>query len=454
MTDQLTRREALAAGGAVALGALAGCSGVGDVPRFWSDPPSLDVGAVPNAFDAAVPGRPRLVPVDVEPRVTAAFADRVDRLLAPIPEPLTAETLPNGEVRGQIETERTAAREALPGSDASLLPLEAAERYAAARGHAATAVGTWAGVTVEGDPEAVAADIGTVRRRTADTLETLPGSASDPLAGAAVYGPIERWYDESRRRTLVGGSASPGDRANPLRTGESVGDVERVQSHVEAGRYLRDRYRASLADPVSVDAPLTAAAKRLGTEVGDRLRELHGEEADPIRLRGSPGAGAFLDDRPLARDAPSVSLLSTGLYRTFEDIRFDPVVIRRDRTPDHPATSLTRTALASARLSAIDAVASRIEDGETMFPADPEAVGEARRAAVESAASLAGSENPLARWLATELLPLFEEPDGALAAKDRNARTTVEAYTEYRWIETVAGEARAVSESVAAAFDS
>ncbi|ELZ35504.1 hypothetical protein [Halorubrum tebenquichense] len=451
MTQRLTRREALAAGGAVALGALAGCSEAGDEPRFWDDPPSLDVGSVPSEFDAPVPERPRLVPVDVEPRVTAAFADRVDRLLAPLPEPLTAETLPNGEVREQIGRERTAAREALRESDASLPPLKAAERYATARDYAATAVGTWAGVTVEGDPEAVAADVGTVRRRAADALETLPGSAADPLAGAAVYGPIERWYDESQRRTLVGGNAGPGGRANPLRTGESVGDVERIQSYVEAGRYLRDRYRASLADPVPVAEPLRREAERLGTEIGDRLRELHGEGTD--RIRSTPGDEAFFDERPLARDAPSVSLLSTALYRTFEDLRFDPVPVD-DYEPDHPATALTRTALARARFRGLDAVASRIEDGETMFPANAAAVGEARNAAVESAASLAGSGNPLARWLATEFLPLFEEPDGALGASEPSVRQIAEAYTEYRWIETVTREARTVAESVAAAFDS
>jgi len=450
VTDRLTRRGALAAGGAVALGALAGCSEVGDEPRFWNDPPSLDVDAVPSAFDAAVPERPRVVPVDVEPRVAAAFADRVDRLLAPIPEPLPAETLPNGEIRERIERERTAARETLPGPDASPVPLEAAERYAAARDHAATAVGTWAGVTVEGDPEAVAATAGTVRRRASEALETLPGSASDPLAGAAVYGPIERWYDESRRRTLVGGNAGPGDRANPIRTGESVGNVERVQSYVEAGRYLRDRYRASLADPASVAEPLRSEAERLGAEIGDQLRELRGEEAD--RIRSNPGDEAFFDDRPVARDAPSVSLLSTAAYRTFEDLRFDPVPVD-DYEPDHPATAFTRTALARARFRGLDAVASRIEDGETMFPADAAAVGAARDAAIESAATLAASGNRLDRWLAAQFLPLFEEPDGDLGSDERSARRVAESYTAYRWIETVTREARAVTESVAASFE-
>ena len=450
MTRRLTRRDALAAAGAVALGSLAGCSGRESEPRFWDDPPSLDVERVPREFDEPVPDPPRLVPVDVEPAVEDAFAGRVDRLLSPIPEPLTASRLPNAEIREQIERERAAASEALPSPEESPAPLRVAERYATARGHAATAVGTWAAVTVEGGPTAVTADVGTVRRRASETLEELPGSAADPAAGAAVYGPIERWYDGSRRRALVGGNAGAASKVNPLRTGEAIGDVERVQSYVEAGRYLRDRYRDSLADPVSVAEPLRREAERVGAEIGDRLRELHGRDTD--RLRSNPGTEAFLDDRPVPPDAPSVSLLSTATYRTFEDLRFDPVPVD-DYEPDHPATAFTRTLLARVRFRGLDAVASRIEDGEAMFPDGSEAVGAAREAAIGAAATLAGSENPLDWWLATRYLPAFAEPDEALAADEQSARSAVEAYTWYRWIELVAAEARTVTESVADSFD-
>ncbi|TKX58958.1 hypothetical protein EXE44_05275 [Halorubrum sp. SS7] len=451
MARRLTRRGALAAAGGVALGSLAGCLGGGSDPRFWDDPPSLDVAAVPREFDGSVPERPRLVPVDVESAVASAFADRVDRLLSPIPEPLTAETLPNGEFREQIATEQAAAREALPGRPASLTPLEAAERYATAREHAATAVGTWAAVTVEGDPTAVAPDLGTVRRRASETLRELPGPAADPLAAAAVYGPMERWYDVARRRTLVGGGVGPADRANPLRTGDAIGEVERVQAHVEAGRYLRDRYAASLGDSASVAEPLRREMSRIGREVGDRLRELHGEGVED--LRHNPGTEAFVDERAVDRGAPSDALLSSAVYRSFDGMWFDPVAFG-DYVPDNPATGLTRTALAWTRLRALDAVASRVEEGDAMFPDDPAAIGDAREAAVESASSLAGSENPLARWLATEFLALFDEPDGAVAAADRTVRSTVEAYTRYRWIEIVTGEALAVAASVADLFDS
>ncbi|WP_144921260.1 hypothetical protein [Halorubrum salsamenti] len=450
MTRRLTRRGALAAAGALAFG---GCLD-GDRDRgrgFWDDPPSLDTSGASRAIGTPVPDRPRLVPVSIETEVSAALADRVDRLLGPVPDPLTAETLPNGAIRERITGARDAARDALPAPGESLTPHRRAERFATARGHAATAAGTWAGVTTEGDPGAVTADVGTVRNRAAETLETLPGTASDPLAGAGVYGPIERRLDTARRRDLVGGSAGVADSANPLRAGETVGDIERVQSHVEVGRHLRDRYRESLAEPQAVDAPLRRAAERLGGAIGDRLRELHGGDTD--RLRGIPGADAFLDDRPVARDAPSVSLLSRASYRTFEDLRFDPVPID-DWTPDHPATALTRTALARVRLRALDALAVRIEGGETMFPADTADIEDARDAAIRSVELLSTNPNPLARWLGGRFRSLFDERDAALARSDPRVRAVVEAFGTYRWIELVTEEAAPVLASISDAIGS
>jgi len=444
VTRRLTRRGALAAAGTLALG---GCldGGRGRDRGFWDDPPSLDTSGVSGAIETPVPDRPRLVPVSIGGEVSASFADRVDRLLAPIPEPLTATALPNGAIREQITESRDAAREALPASGESATPLRRAERFATARGHAATAVGTWAGVTTEGDPRAVTESVGTVRNRAGSTLDTLPGGASTPLAGAAVYGPIERWLDTALRRDLVGGSAGVDESANPLRAGETVGEVERVRSHVEVGRHLRDRYEGSLAEPEAVAAPLREAAERVGAEVGERLRELHG--GDTERLRQNPGTDAFLGDRPIPRDAPSVSLLSRASYRTFEDLWFDPVPID-DWTPDHPATALTRTALARVRLRALDALAARIEDGETLFPADAAAVEEGRDGAIRSVDALVTSENPLERWLGAQFRTLFAERDAALAESDPDPRAVARAVATYRWVELVGDETSPVTAAV------
>ncbi len=153
-----------------------------------------------------------------------------------------------------------------------------------------------------------------------------------------------------------------------------------------------------------------------------------------------------------ACDAPSVSLLSRANYRTFEDLRFDPVPVD-DWTPDHPATALTRTTLARVRLRALDALAARIEDGETLFPADAAAVEAARDAAVRSVEGLVTSANPLARWLGRRFRPLFAERDAALAGTDPTVRAVAEAFGTYRWIGLVADETDPVLSAVTGAIE-
>ena len=78
-------------------------------------------------------------------------------------------------------------------------------------------------------------------------------------------------------------------------------------------------------------------------------------------------------------------------------------------------------------------MASRIEAGETVFPA---------------------SESLLGRWLAAQFRPAFAEPDRALGSGVRDARGVVDAYATYRWIETVTTAARTTTESAAAAVRS
>lgn len=445
MKRRLTRRATLAAVGTLA---VAGCTDT--EPRFWDDPPSLNTTGIARELEAPVPDHPRLVPVSFEPEVAAQFVDRVERLLDPIPDPLSADALPNGAIRDRIRSERRSARATLPRSDEPLSPLRLAERLATARGHAATAVGTWAAVTTEGDPEAVTDGNRTVGARTGRLLDGLPDVAADPIEGAAVYGPIERWLDVAQRRTLVGSYDAVADRADPLRTGDTVGRLERIQSYVDAGRYLRDRYRGSLATARDVEAALRAETTRLGRDLTERLRELHDDGTD--RLYSHPGTDAFLSEEPVARGAPIRLLLRRAAGDTFEDVRFDPLAIDGHR-PDHPATGLCRSALATARLHALDVVASWIEDGETLFPEDGAAVGAAREAAIDAVTALTAAPNGLARWFGTQLVPSFAEPDAELGATAPETRTVARAFTTYRWIETVATEAAAVSQAVAASID-
>ena len=445
MSRRLTRRQALAAVGGVA---VAGC--ITRAPQFWENPPSFDTAGLDAILDEPVPDRPQLASISFESAVAAQFVDRVERLLAPIPNPLPESRLPNSAIRSQITTERRAAREQLPTRYDDHPPFELAERFAEARGHAATAVGTWAAVTTEGEPTAVTDGAGTVRSRVDQLGDTLPGRASDPVAGTAVYGSIERWLDVAERRTLFS-TTSISAQEDPLRTGRTVGEIERIQSQIEAGGYLQAQYLETIEEPQTIDRPLRAGIDTLGRDIEEWIQELHDEKED--RLFRYPGIEAFFDRQPVAENAPSLKLLSRALRRTYEDIRFDPVAVE-DYEPTHPATTLCRTMLTLVQLSACDELGGLIEDGENLFPEDGATVDSARGEAIGSVVGLAEATNPLQRWLATQILPLFDEPETILSAESPTTREITRAYTEYRWISLVASESESVVSTASEALSS
>ncbi len=420
---------------------FAGCLGE---PQFWDDPPSFDTAGLDTVLDELLPDRSQLIPAAFESAVAAQFVDRVERLLDPIPDPVSESTLPNSAFRKQITTERRAAREQLPTTHADHPPFEFAERFAAARYHAAVAVGTWAVVTTDGDPAAITDGTETIRSRVNQFGDTLPGIATCPAGGAAVYGSIERWLDVAERRTLTG-STTVRDEDDPLRAGRTVGQLERIQSQIEAGQYLQARYLETVDEPQPIDAALHTEVETLADDVEAWKQELYDREED-ILFR-VPDTEVFFDTQPVDENAPSLRLLSRAVRRTFEDIRFDPVVVE-GYEPSHPATALCRTMLALARLSACEKLGTLIEAGEDLFPPDGATVDVARQEAIDSVANAAAADNPLRRWFATQMLPLFEKPEEILAAASATTREIVEAYTAYRWIQLFASETEAVVSTV------
>ena len=445
MTRRLTRRQAIAAVGGVS---LAGC--ITRAPQYWENPPSFDTTGLDGILDEPIPDRPQLVSMSFESAVAAQFVDRVERLVAPIPDPLPESRLPNSAIRSQITTERRAAREQLPTRYDDHPSFGLAERFVEARCHAATAVGTWAAVTTEGEPTEVTDGGGTVRSRVDELGDSLPGRASDPVVGAAVYGSIERWLDVAERRTLFA-NASVSAQEDPLRAGRTVGEIERIQSQVEVGGYLQAQYLETVEEPQAIDEPLRAGLDALGSDVEEWLQALHDEEED--RLFRNPGTQAFFDRRPVVENAPSLELLSQAVRQTFEDLGFDPIAFGGYK-PTHPATTLCRTMLALVRLSACDELGGLIEDGEDLFPEDGATVDAAREEAIGSVSKLSAAASPLQRWLATQILPLFDEPETILSAESPTTREITRAYTEYRWISLVASESESVASTASEALTS
>ncbi|WP_280536938.1 hypothetical protein [Halopenitus sp. POP-27] len=481
-----SRRSVLSGIGSAAIGALcaAGSTSVAGCTErsnrsVWDDPPAFDPAGLGSVREASAPDRPALVPVPFDPDVADRFRDRTRSLLAPIPDPLSADTLPNGAVRGRIREKRAAARSALADHERlrerrSPPPaLSVTDRLVAARGHAAEAVGTWAAVTEHGAP----ADVTRSVDATLGTIEsfggTLPGPARTVHEGVAVYGAIERWLDVARRSTLVPGTDTVAGAANPLRTGSIVGDVETVQARIDAGRHLRDRYTALPAvaedgssDGVSADAVETAivdALETLAPRIEDRLLELHGADAPeelehPIRY---PDADVYRERTSLPRDAPSVRLLSRRMGEFFDEARFDPIALPGFSTT-HPATRLRRTHRTLAHLEAFDVLGEHLAAGEPFLPADGAKIRSAREGAINAIESIASSEAPLDRWLARRLVGSLDRADERLADATEarvdadpstdDLRPIADVYAEYRWIGILVGTVPGATATVADAL--
>lgn len=430
MSRRYTRRATLALlGGA----ALAGCSGRGR-DRYWADPPSFDRSGLGAVTDEPVPDGPEPVPVTVPDAWLSGFTDRVDELLAPIPEPLAADVLPNGEMREAIRSGRRDARAALDRMNAAAGTLPTVTAGADACEHAATAAGVWAAISTVRSLETVTQSTVRVLNRVNDLGADLPDAAAGPTEAAVVYGELEEWLAVARRDTLVGRPAAA-EQADPLRTGRVTGDVERVRVELETAARLRDRYVDGLDHPRPVEETLTEAVASLGPETERRLRRLHGEDAE--RLHVAPGIDDLLA-RDAPRDSPGVRLLRGKVSDAFDEIRFGPIAWP-DLDATHPALTVRRTHSTFAALDAIESVRARVDDGEDLFPPDAAAVEETRAAAIDAVGDLAGSGSPLERWMAWRLVPTFEEPDGVPGSgSDPNRREIASAHGEYVWLETVA----------------
>ncbi|MES3161962.1 MAG: hypothetical protein PPP55_10405 [Halorubrum sp.] len=437
----LTRRETLAALGSVGVGTLAGCTR--EEPSFWDDPPNFDATDLGDATAEPVPDRASLLPVVLDGSVVDSFTDRVTRLLEPIPDPLSRDRLPNGAFRSHIETRRDDARETLDAAAEQTPALTGAETLADARGYAADAVGTWAAVTTGGDPGAVTQPVSRVRRDAEQLADDLPDLAADPQEGVVVYGAFQRPLDVAIRSDLGPSPSTVASAADPLRTGDVVGTVERVVAQSEAIQHLRDRYVEQLDEPTPVDGELAAAVETLGPMLEDRLLEPH--DAEPRYPTDPPRRGAFINDTDLPRDAPSVRLLRRRRNEFYRELRFDPTPTR-EYIPDRTATALRRAYLTLVHLETFEEVGERINGDDEMFPATGEAVSETRSTAMGDLRRLLAAQSPLENWLGNRLRDIVHEGDAELEGSD-DPRAAATAYTDYQWVSIAAAVAPDVTET-------
>lgn len=427
--------------------------------RFWIDPPAFDPSGIETVTDEPVPTRPRQLSVSPESLVEP-FRERVQTLLGSIPEPLSADTLPNGRLRNRIGTRRTEARTALDRARRARTTVEAREKLVTARERACDAATVWAAVSSQTPVTSVVPDQATVETTIRAVQQELPGSAPSPVAAAGVYGALAAPVEATGRVH----TERPSDASDPLEAGRDAGYVERAHANAEAARLLAARYAETVSGAPTASV-LDDTVRKLADPVDARFQALRraatGEtptasgDGSAVRPLDEPDTDTFVD-ADVPAEAPSRQLLRDRTWLLF-DLPYGPLwttFARPGVDTSYPAVAVRQTHWVVTWLDALATLRSRIREGARLYPTDATRVRERRAAAVDAVDRLVNGDHPLERWVAWNACGLFERPDERLAGvtasqvgdADReldggeavSLRGIAESYAEYDWIVTLA----------------
>lgn len=346
------RRFLLAAGGAAA---LAGCSelrvGRGDGGETIS---VVELPEVPDE-DESQPIVRDALPVDIERARLDESAGRVEALLDTLPVPLEPADVPNGHARNELVEAAEAATERLDEARSASTRLSAMESLSHARTEARYAAAGWAFV----DRGRTKAELRTERRETAAEAESVRSDqayvGADPARAAVVHANVEGHF-----RAVQADAGRPVRTPGELLTVAELGDhAESARAHLEDGRYLYDRYRASLsADVGTVRSTLESAAESLTADLQERRESLPPEptsDGDPAdRLRNTLRSDAARSARYATDAGPPASTVLRATEGLVDFLAFERLRERLDEGEQfQPETGADVRAARSQALSSI-----------------------------------------------------------------------------------------------------
>ncbi|MWV41114.1 hypothetical protein [Natrialba sp. INN-245] len=424
MTDRpvASRRRFLAGVAAASMAVAAGCNetsiGGDDGPTRFS-PSEVD-----PILEQSRPEADRPVPIEPDDDVIGSGIERVDDLLADVPDPVPVETVPNGVVRESIDRRRESATD--DRSDA-LEPPEPSYRalrvsVPGARESARGAAVTLSAVDADPDLDDLAAEYDEAQSTVDDRLEGLEyrGDDSDDGRLRAALVAADREDDlASARRTVDRWRVT--EHTNVVDLGESAGDVEFVEATVDAWDHLADRYDADV-DGVDLE-PVFSDALAVSIDAA-------GEVDLPDQ-----GESDWLDELVEGE-------LEMGFPQTLLWDAVRPVYDARDRMIDAREDGRLGTGLAAAirfeqEYRAFRTVRDRFEDGDLETPASIDEVRAEREAAIDAAESaMAAFTRPsLASARLAETLQTLEWTDDRIqrdADRDPDRQVSVsDEYSEY-----------------------
>jgi|GEM_PF-1277344 len=333
MSDGTTRRGLLAT---LAVTGVAGCSGVDELPGVDRDR-TIESRRLPSVgVDDSTPETRRERPVAPAFPVSVAAAqfrrhhDRVTTLLAELPTPLSAATVPNGRVRTEIAAAVRDATTALADARAAQTERVALRRLRDARSEAGYAAAGWGFATGEREPTAVQASLDEVVDEARETRTEHERVAGEPVVAAVGHATVEFLLERAADRHAANADS------RLLRVAETGGATERARAALADARHLDERL-AETGDERHTER-IRAAAERLS----DRFRERQSEVTTPT-------------------PAPDRSL---GSETVRELDRVATAAVGSVATADGPATALLTSTHELATLSAFETITDRVAAGD------------------------------------------------------------------------------------------
>ncbi|ELY82254.1 hypothetical protein [Natrinema pallidum] len=417
------RRQFLAGLAAIGGVTVAGCNGLP-----WSD----DTGPTFTAADAATvvtdPAPPIEWPVPVVPAASAVGEglERVDTLLAGVPDPLDAETVPNGVVREAIRDGRASTRE--HRAEAAAATEDSAtgnDRYHGlhatrdARESARSATATFAAIDDDRLVETVRDERREVRSIARDQLESVAyrGSEDRLLRSALLYARLES--DLERVTTRLGDRHwDIGPDSTVVDIGTGAGTVEFGAATTAVWDHLDERHRDRLAEPADV------------TAVFDAALEASAERVDAAALPDRRDARDWLDDV----DADLDDHLEQVLWRAINPVSSAKYGLRTAIDSEQLGRGLHEAVRFEQRYRALEHVRDGLEAGTIAVPETVDEIRTVRTAAVDAAASARESltDPSLGTSVLAETLRSLEWTDDRVRqAADNDAETVVSLIDEY-----------------------
>ncbi|SFB99482.1 hypothetical protein SAMN05444422_103408 [Halobiforma haloterrestris] len=450
-----SRRRFLAGLAGVGGVALAGCSALP-----WNDETSSSVRFSAGDVEAALEDVDPVEfswPVPVRPDSTAleAALERVDTLLAEVPDGLDPEDVPNGVVRNGIVEQRD---EAVAGRDDAAdatgdAQYRALRESRSARQAARHALTSWLAVRFEDEDdtdrrtrllEELRDERGSVRsvaRDRHDGIEYRGTDTGDGRLRASLYA--------YRRESDLGRAAATLDRwsvaasDDPLELGEGAGTLEHATATVDVWEHLDERYRADLQDDGADLEPAFEDALERSIEAADAADF---PEQDEEWLEGV-GLGD-LDD----------SYLELTVWRAGQPVDSARKRLKTAADDGELGTALYRGLEFEVAHRAFESVRDRIAGGEFGDPSLEDVLAErtAALAAAEEIRDLEVAGEPvspsspsLAAYVLAETLRGIEwADDGLRRAAERDPETNVSLGDQYRDYAIARGRLEGFGEAV------